>query len=121
MRDFPSIRRTFRLAPRGRTEIEREVDDELEAHIAMRIEQYIARGMSPAEARAEALRRLGDLPTARQAIIESVRRREGRMRIRSWLDAVRQDTLHALRQLGRAPGFAALAIITFALGIGLTT
>jgi predicted permease len=121
MRDFPSIRRTFRLAPRGRAEIEREVDDELEAHIAMRIEQYIARGMSPAEARAEATRRLGDLPTARQAIIESVRRKEGRMRIRSWLDAVRQDTLQALRQLGRAPGFAALAIITFALGIGLTT
>ena len=37
------------------------------------------------------------------------------------IDSLRQDVLHALRQIRRAPGFSALAIITFALGIGLTT
>src|SRR5687768_10081663 len=121
MRDFDSIRRAFRLSPQGAREIEREVDDELEAHIAMRIEHLVARGMSPEAARAEALRRLGDLPAARGALIDSVRRREGRMRVRSWLDSVRQDAVHALRQIRRAPGFSTLAILTFALGVGLTT
>jgi predicted permease len=121
MRDFDSIRRAFRLSPQSRREIEREVDDELEAHIAMRMEHLVARGMSPEAARAETLRRLGDLPTARAALIDSVRRREGRMRFRGWLESVRQDSVHALRQIRRAPGFSALAIVTFALGIGLTT
>src|SRR5688500_8876669 len=121
MRDFDSIRRAFRLSPQSWREIEREVDDELEAHIALRIEHLVARGMTPEAARAETLRRLGDLPAARDALIDSVRRREGRMRFRGWVDSVRQDVTHALRQIRRAPGFSALGIVTFALGIGLTT
>ena len=43
------------------------------------------------------------------------------MRLRGWLESVRQDAGHAVRQIRRAPGFSALAVLTFALGIGLTT
>ena len=121
IRDFAAVRRAFRLPPKDGSDIAREVDDELDAHIAMRIEDLVARGMPPKAAREEALRRLGDFPSTRDALIGSVRRREGRMRVRGWLDSVRQDMRQALRQLGRAPGFSALAVMTFALGIGLTT
>jgi predicted permease len=43
------------------------------------------------------------------------------MRFGGWLDSVRQDLAHALRQMRRAPGFSSLAVLTFALGIGLAT
>jgi hypothetical protein len=55
---------------RGGEEIEREVAEELLSHVEMRTEDYIAAGMSPAEARAAALRRFGDLAGIRRVCCE---------------------------------------------------
>jgi DNA-binding MarR family transcriptional regulator len=61
-----------------------DVDDELQFHIEMRVQDFLARGMSEAEARAAASARLGDLATARSSCIAISTRREHRMRI-VWL------------------------------------
>ena len=58
-------RRIFRL--RRRRDLEDELDEELRTHIELRTEEYLARGMSPEEARAAAERRFGDLASARRA------------------------------------------------------
>ena len=86
------------LRPRRRR---REVDAEVEAHLEMRVHQLTETGMDEAAARQEALRRFGNLDTARQRLYASAKRRDQRLR--------------------REPAAAALSVATFALGIGLTT
>ena len=74
------IRRLFRLAPDEPDQIAREIDDEIDLHIDLRIEQLVAGGMSPEAARTEALRRFGSLDRAHPALLFSAHRREHRMR-----------------------------------------
>ena len=94
-----------------------ELDEELEAHIALRAEALERSGMTPAEARAEASRRLGD----RRALYVSARIRDVRVRKSEWVDALRADLRLAVRRMRRVPGTTAITLITYALGIGLTT
>ena len=54
----PGLRRVFRLAT-GRSDPDSDVNSEFEFHIATKVEQLVAQGMSPADARAEALRQFG--------------------------------------------------------------
>ena len=113
----PGLRRVFRLAT-GRTDPESDVDSEFEFHIATKVEQLVARGMSPADARAEALRQFGSPETfAREvrAIDSQVARGDNR---REWWGDVRQDLRLAFRSARRSPLFATVVAITFALGIG---
>ena len=103
-----------------RPRLEEEVDAEFAFHIEMQIQLLIDGGMSPADARAEAVRRFGDL-----AVVAAECRHFGRQRDRSrsraeYIEELEQDVTFALRQLGRARGFAATAILTLALGIGAT-
>src|SRR6185503_20752305 len=103
-----------------RPRVEEEVDAELAFHVEMTIQMLVADGMTPADARAEAVRRFGDM-----AVVGAECRRFGRQRDRGrsraeYLSEVRQDVVLTLRQLRRARGFAATAIITLALGIGAT-
>lgn len=86
------------------------LSEELEAHLQMAIAQRVADGEDPSQARAAALRELGNLP-----LIEDVTREcWGWM----WLENLLHDTRYAMRQLRRAPAFTATALLTLAFGIG---
>ncbi len=101
-----------------RRELERNIEDELSFHIEARIRDNIESGMSPGAAREEALLRFGDVAPVRDAC-----RRIGMERLRAerraeMLDQLRQDASFAVRTLLRRPGFAAVATLILALGIG---
>jgi predicted permease len=86
------------------------LSEELEAHLQMAIAERVADGEDPVQARAAALRELGNVP-----LIEDVtRERWGWM----WLENLLHDTRYALRQLRRAPAFSVTALLTLAFGIG---
>lgn len=93
-----------------RSKIDDEIAAELEAHIALRTEDNLARGMSPGEARREARLLFGN-PT-------STRERVAAADTSLGLDNLARDLRIAVRQLRRSPGFALTAILTLAVGIG---
>jgi putative ABC transport system permease protein len=87
----------------------------------MRVRDYMARGLTEAEARAATARRLGDLATTRAECVTITTRRERRMSRAQMFDAFTQDVSFAFRTLGRQKGWTAVAILTLALGIGANT
>lgn len=96
-----------------RRKLDAELDDELDSHLEMAAEENRLRGMNPEEARRKATRDFGGVTQIREA----VRVREGVL----WIENLRRDVAYALRQIVRAPGFAAVVIVTLALGIGANT
>ncbi len=96
-----------------RSRIDRDIDDEFQAHLALRIDDNLAHGMSPDEARREALLRFGN-PASTKERVTSVDAALG-------IDGIVRDVRYAARQLLRAPGFAITSILTLALGIGVNT
>ena len=113
------VRRLFRLALHLRRLGRADAMAELESVLDARTEQLITLGMAPADARDEAIRRLGG--TVEQALYDlerSAERREERMRLRDLFDDLRDDVRFAVRGLRRDKVMAWFVVVTLALGIG---
>ena len=104
-----------------RADIARDVDDELTFHTEMRVDEYMARGMTEHDARRAVAERLGDVDAARNECVGWGRVRDTHARRASVIDDLHTDVRYALRSLRRAPAWTAVALLTIALGVGATT
>jgi len=92
---------------------DRELGDEMRAHLAHLVAGHVARGLTPEAAREAARRDFGPLTQ----LSEESRDARGV----AWLANGWQDVRYGARLMRRTPGFAATTILTIALGIGATT
>lgn len=97
----------------ARRRLEREVDQEIEMHLGLLANQYVRAGMSPAEARRAARAKFGGVTQLK----ESLREQAGF----PMLESIVHDVRYAVRGLFRAKGFAAVSVLTLALGLGVGT
>ncbi|HJU65665.1 MAG TPA: permease prefix domain 1-containing protein, partial [Gemmatimonadaceae bacterium] len=99
----------------------RDVDDELEFHMAMRVEEFQRSGMSPEQAREAATNRFGPQAWVRQECEQLGRKRLARSRRSSRFEKLAQDLRYGARTLLANPTYAIIICLTMALGIGATT
>jgi putative ABC transport system permease protein len=97
----------------GRRNLDDELRKEIESHLDLDIQEQLARGVSPVEAGDKARRRFGNVSLVHEKARDA------------WLlgrwEILYRDFAYALRLLVRNPGFAAVAVATLALGIGVNS
>jgi len=99
----------------------RDVDEELEFHIAMRARELEGQGLSAEAARREAERRFGDRTEVRLRLERIEKRRGLRMTIGFHLQELLQDLRYGIRSLRKRPAFTLMTASSLALGLAATT
>jgi hypothetical protein len=97
----------------GKRRKDRELDDEIESHLQLHAEDNLRSGMTPEEARRQAVVKLGGIESTKEAYRDQ--------RGLPLLETIWQDFRYGARQFWKNPGFTVVAALTLALGIGATT
>lgn len=102
------LRRVLNLF--SRSKVDREIADEIQAHLQLRVDDNIAAGMTPDEALRNARLRFGNVTSMKERVTAA----DAVLRV----DALWSDLRFSFRQLVKARSFTVAAVLTLALGIG---